>query len=294
MGCGLSVTKRQETEFRWYDVGLQNGYISDRSQPLWIVKPVNIKYTHWDFLLMDDVADAEDGIVYGLTSGKRDDIRIPSQSSTPAKYSKKSGTGKYHAAVDVDVRQDRSRKWYDDHKHVYFRIKGAVSTPDRIKKATELVINGFKYTLLTQNCQAFAVEVLKVLHQWDPAMVPRSAIDHCRTECMKSVAWATRDNRPGPLSSKHPQRPHFSSAMSPSASSTFIPVVSNNHLPLEETVDPSTLPKTSPAVSKTSLPVEETVNSSKSSSTSGSLSEYSSTASSTKMPGSWEWVEEEE
>jgi hypothetical protein len=75
------------------------------------------------------------------------------------------------------------------------------STPRRVEEAVKQVMGDFKYAFLTQNCQTFAIEVVKQLAAWDrQGMVTEQAVQVLK----KRKACTTRAKRtPGS------ERPRF-------------------------------------------------------------------------------------
>jgi hypothetical protein len=116
-------------------------------------------------------------------------------------------------------------------------IQGAVSTLERIEAATERVMRDFKYKLVSENCQTFAILVLETLRRWDPEMVTDCAIKLVARGSAPTVRLATtmrqkRDMkqtesiRPVYLAGngqcRTPSRPHFTSSESPSQAETSL------------------------------------------------------------------------
>jgi hypothetical protein len=97
------------------------------------------------------------------------------------------------------------------------RVDGAVSTPERVDAATNRVIQDFKYKLISENCQSFAIETLITLHRWYPDMVKQNAIDMVRRESAINVRMAAsiRQKRTSSQlvylyeNERTPSRPHF-------------------------------------------------------------------------------------
>jgi hypothetical protein len=56
-------------------------------------------------------------------------------------------------------------------------IGWALSTPDRITAAVKIAGKAFRYNAAVNNCQTFALEVLDILHAWNPNMVPASCLE---------------------------------------------------------------------------------------------------------------------
>jgi hypothetical protein len=74
----------------------------------------------------------------------------------------------------------------------------------------------FQYKLPTQNCQSFVIDILWMLRQWDPAMIPMEAIQQAQKQVAPTVNLTskTRQKNISKRNTKHGERvrPRFTSS----------------------------------------------------------------------------------